>query len=147
MENKMNTLADWVRRNFTLPAVLAMISTIIVSGVYIRVQGESIWQLQLNQTALGDSIQAIQTESRGLDTRVVKLEGFANVGDRFTAGMAAQLKLELQNEWLQEIAAIRRQIDTLPQTLQMPPVWWEQYVKAEFKRIDQRLEAHEKANP
>jgi hypothetical protein len=89
----------------------------------------------------------IQRDGFSLDSRVVKIEGFANQGDRFTAGMAAQMKLELQNEWLTEISAIRRQIDTLPQTLQMPPVWWEQYVKAEFKRIDQRLDAHEKAKP
>jgi hypothetical protein len=147
MENKMNTLTDWVRRNFTLPAILAMISTIIVSGVYVRVQGESIRQLQLNQSALGDSIQAIQTESRGLDTRVVKLEGFAGQGGRFTEDMAAKMKLELQNEWLQEIAAIRRQIDTLPQTLQIPPVWWEQYVKTEFTRLEGRIEAHERNMP
>ena len=86
----------------------------------------------------------IQRESHSIDSRVVTLEGFANQGDRFTAAMAAQMKLELQNEWLREVAAIRRQIDTLPQTLQIPPVWWEQYVKTEIKRLEQRIEAHER---
>ena len=88
----------------------------------------------------------IQRESHSLDSRVVTLEGFANQGDRFTAAMAAQMKLELQNEWLREVAAIRRQIDTLPQTLQIPPVWWEQYVKTEIKRLEGRIEAHEKTS-
>lgn len=46
----MSILAEWIKRNFTLPAVLAMVSTVIVSGVYIRVQGESIQQLQQGRT-------------------------------------------------------------------------------------------------
>ena len=86
----------------------------------------------------------IQRDGHSLDSRVVTLEGFANQGDRFTSQMAAQMKLELQNEWLQEIGAIRRQIDTLPQTLAIPPVWWEQYVRTEFKRLEERIEAHER---
>jgi hypothetical protein len=86
----------------------------------------------------------IQEDFYSVDSRVMRLEGFANQGDRFTSQMAAQMKLELQNEWLKEVAAIRRQIDTLPQTLQMPPVWWEQYVRTEFKRLEQRIDSHER---
>jgi uncharacterized membrane protein len=90
----------------------------------------------------------MQRENQAMDARLVRLEGFANQGDRFTAAMASTMKLELQNEWLKEISEIRRQIDVLPQTLQIPPAWWEQYVKGEFKRLEQRIEAHEgKATP
>jgi len=89
----------------------------------------------------------IQRESHSLDSRVVKIEGFAGQGGRFTEDMAAKMKLELQNEWLKEISEIRRQIDTLPQTLQMPPVWWEQYVRTEFQRVNERLDAHERNAP
>jgi uncharacterized membrane protein len=85
----------------------------------------------------------IQRENHAMDARVVRLEGFANQGDRFTAAMASTMKLELQNEWLKEISEIRRQIDLLPQTLQLPPIWWEQYVKGEIKRLEDKIGAHE----
>jgi len=73
MENKMNTLADWLKRNFTLPAVIAMISTIIVSGAYVRVQGDSIKQLQANQVTLQCGMKEISdrltaVERYGTDT-------------------------------------------------------------------------------
>jgi len=90
----------------------------------------------------------MQRDNHAMDARLVRLEGFASQGDRFTAAMASTMKLELQNEWLKEISEIRRQIDVLPQTLQIPPPWWESYVKGEFKRLEQRIEAHEgKATP
>ena len=89
----------------------------------------------------------IQHENHAIDARVVRLEGFASQGDRFTASMGSQMKLELQNEWLKEVSEIRRQIDLLPQTLQIPPVWWEQYVKAEIERVEARIDKLEQAKP
>jgi hypothetical protein len=86
-------------------------------------------------------------DDHSLNGRIIKLEDFAAQGDRFTATQAAQMKAELQNEWLKEVGAIRRQIDTLPQTLQIPPVWWEQYVRSEFQRVNERLDSHEKKMP
>ena len=69
----MSTVAEWFKRNFTMPAVLAMISTIIVSGVYIRVQGEAIQQLQSNQVTLQAGMKEISDrltaiERHGTDT-------------------------------------------------------------------------------
>lgn len=85
----------------------------------------------------------IQNEAHDYDTRIIRLEQFAAQGDRFTATQAAAMKLELQNQWLKEISEIRRQIDMLPQTLQIPPQWWEDYVRQEFERVNKRLDAHE----
>jgi hypothetical protein len=82
-------------------------------------------------------------DDQSMNGRVIRLESFANQGERFTASDANSMKLELQNAWLKEVSEIRRQIDTLPQTLQMPPVWWEQYVKSEIRRLEQRLDSHE----
>jgi len=83
-------------------------------------------------------------DDQSMNGRVIRLESFANQGDRFTASDANAMKLELQNAWLKEVSEIRRQIDTLPQTLQMPPVWWEQYVRTEFQRINERIDVHER---
>ena len=86
-------------------------------------------------------------DDQSMNGRVIRLEEFAGRGDRFTKSESEAMKLELQNQWLKEIGEIRRQIDTLPQTLQMPPVWWEQYVRTEFERVNQRLDSHEKKIP
>ena len=86
----------------------------------------------------------IQDEGNNYDKRILKLEGFAGEGERFTKSQADKMKAELQNEWLKEIGEIRRQIDMLPQTIQIPPQWWEKYVREEFIRVNQRLDAHEK---
>ena len=83
-------------------------------------------------------------DDQSMNGRVIRLESFANQGERFTASDANSMKLELQNAWLKEVSEIRRQIDTLPQTLQMPPVWWEQYVRSEFQRVNERLDVHER---
>jgi hypothetical protein len=79
----------------------------------------------------------------GHDSRLAKLEGFAGEGERFTKSQADKMRAELQSEWLKEISEIRRQIDTLPQTLQIPPPWWEQYVREEFNRMNRRIDVHE----
>ena len=89
----------------------------------------------------------IQRENHNIDARVVRLEGFASQGGRFTEDMGDKMKLELQNQWLKEISEIRRQIDLLPQTLQIPPPWWESYVKGEIKRVEARIDKIEQDKP
>ena len=110
-----------------VPLIIALVSVVVVPwcrGIEVR-------------------LIDLQRSDHSTENRVVALEQLNSKDERFTASMAATMKLELQNEWLREIAAIRKQIDTLPQTLQMPPVWWEQYVKSEIRRLEQRLDSHE----
>ena len=110
-----------------VPLIIALVSVVVVPwcrGIEVR-------------------LIDLQRSDHSTENRVVALEQLNSKDERFTASMAATMKLELQNEWLREIALIRKQIDTLPQTLQMPPVWWEQYVKSEIRRLEQRLDSHE----
>lgn len=55
----MNIIAEWLKRNFTLPAVLAMISTIVASSVFVKTQGESIQQLQIGQSQLQSGMKEL----------------------------------------------------------------------------------------
>jgi len=96
-----------------------------------------------------------------MDMSVVKLETFASAGGRFTAEHGQNLRLEIaaqhsaentkiwqelaniQSKWLKEISQLNTQIATIPQTLQIPPKWWEEHVKSEFARHDSRISALE----
>ena len=96
-----------------------------------------------------------------MDITVTKLESFASVGGRFTVDNGHALRLEMQHyttieasnlwkelastktQWLKEIADLNTRIAMLPQTLQIPPKWWEDYVKNEFDKVDRRMTAIE----
>jgi len=98
-----------------------------------------------------------------MDLSIVKLETFASAGGRFTAEHGETLRLEIaaenvaenlkiwqeiaviQGRWIKEISVLNTQIATLPQTMKIPPIWWEEYVKTEFARQHSRISDLEKA--
>ena len=99
----------------------------------------------------------VTSRIHAMDVAVSRLQDFAQVGDRFTTAHGDRLKLEVQaeisnnmsrtwqelaaikSEWLKELSAINTQIAMIPQTLQIPPKWWEGYVRDEFRKTDERL--------
>jgi hypothetical protein len=122
-----------------------------------------ITQLILTAVAVTAIPWCVWATSRihSMDVSVAKLEMFASAGGRFTAEHGQNLRLELaaqqalentkiwqelaniQGKWLKEISTLNTQIATMPQTLQLPPKWWEEYVKSEFARHENRITALE----
>jgi hypothetical protein len=120
----------------------AKITQIIMTGVAITAIPWCIW---------------VTSRIHSMDLSIAKLETFASAGGRFTSEHGQALRLEIQaqtaaesakiwqelaniqNRWLKEISAINTQMATLPQTLQLPPRWWEEYVRNEFNNQDKRI--------
>lgn len=94
--------------------------------------------------------------SVSLNARVMKLElwqagtttTFYSSSDHLAYASQQQAELnkiwlrlaDIESERLKEIGRIETQIATLPQTLQNPPKWWEEYVKSNLIKLDARLE-------
>jgi hypothetical protein len=126
-----------------------------------------VTQLILTAVALTAVPWCIWTTTRihSMDVSIVKLETFASAGGRFTAEHGQNMRLEIaaqhasenskiwqelaniQSKWLKEISTLNTQIATMPQTLQIPPEWWEEYVKTEFARHNARIAALEEVIP
>ena len=97
------------------------------------------------------------TQIHYMQVSIAKLEEFAKAGDRFTASDGERLRLEIQAQssadlakvwkemsniqarWLKEISAMNTQIALLPQTIIIPPKWWEDYVRTELAKIEIRV--------
>ena len=97
------------------------------------------------------------TQIHSMQVSIAKLEEFAKAGDRFTASDGERLRLEIQAQssadlakvwkemsniqarWLKEISAMNTQIALLPQTIIIPPKWWEDYVRTELAKIEIRV--------
>jgi hypothetical protein len=132
------------------------------NGKWIKVT-----QLVLTAVAVTAIPWCIWATSRihAMDVAVAKLDTFAAVGGRFTQENGQTLRLELmahhaaenakvwqelaaiQSKWLKEISILNTQIATLPQSLTLPPKWWEEYVKTELTRHDQRISVLEALKP
>jgi hypothetical protein len=81
-------------------------------------------------------------------------------GNRFTAGMqadyasrqAAEISgiwremANMKTEWLREINAMNLKLTQLPQTLQVPPKWWEDYVRGMLSEHGTRIKELEQQN-
>ena len=94
---------------------------------------------------------------RDITLEINRLTIYSEVGGRFTAEHAQQLRMEVQanleresgrvalqmeknqREWLLALATLKNQLDMLPQTLVLPPKWWEDYVKIEITTLNQRI--------
>jgi hypothetical protein len=118
-----------------------------------------ITQLILTAVAVTAIPWCVWATSRihSMDVSVAKLEMFASAGGRFTAEQAQTLRLEIaaqhasentkiwqelaniQSRWLKEMSTLNTQIATMPQQLQLPPKWWEDYVRSEFERLNGRI--------
>ena len=89
-----------------------------------------------------------------IELGVRELETFAAVGGRFTQENARTLRLELMSLHAAELATVWKelntlntQVATLPQTLTIPPKWWEEFVRTELNRLDRRISTLEAAKP
>ena len=130
-------------------------------------QGNGKWAKVTQMIMTAVAITAIPwcvwatTMIHSMDVSIAKLDTFARAGGRFSAEHGQTLRLEImaaqaaenariwqelasiQGKWLKEISALNTQIATLPQNLQLPPEWWEKYVRGEITDLDRRIAAIE----
>lgn len=50
----------------------------------------------------------------------------------------------MKTDWLKSIGEVNLKLAQLPQSLQVPPKWWEEYVRENIRSHDDRLKALEK---
>jgi len=146
---RIGDLNGWWARLFKLVQILVAVAipvSIFVLGAVVfpwcKQIDESVHLMTTQLTVLESyvaTIRVLDDRQRLIQERVLKLESFAGEGDRFTARDANTMKLQLQNDWLRELSLLKDQITKLPSTIQVPPVWFEQYVRTEFARQEQRL--------